>query len=784
MPVPGMDATLREPDRDPADLPRPTGNTVRLDSTGAVLERPISATGPRPTFTPPRGAPVPEQPAALPNQGYGQPAAQHYPGTAAPTVVGRIVDSAGRPLPDVNEHVEPPTQAVSQGWASETTVQPPVGHLDQRYDSQPTQLTGFPAQGAPGAAETMVRPAFGADQELTAQQAYQPAAPQTPHWGFQDFPTQGPIGTAGPHEAGPGGDGPTGPPPVAGGSRFDRRRAGLVAAGVVGGFTLLYGGALAYAGDDVAPGTSVRGVQIGGLPAAEAERLLTQRLGPKANQPVTVRVASRQFELEPERVGLAFDAPGTVRAAGQRSLNPVTLFASFFQDRPMDPAFRVDQEALEANIDLLAKEITRPPQHGSISFTAGARPVPAYPRQGLGIDMTEMNTALTRGYLGQGPVSVNLSEVKPKATRAEVDRAMREYARPAVAAPLSVQAEGRTATVPVRVFIQEVTLEADDRGKLVPKADPVKLYSRFGERLDSIQDKAKDATFRISGGRPVVVDSRIGREIQPPDLAKAVLDTLPRRGERVAVVELKETQPKLDSEKARTLGVKESLGSWTTHYTPAPYKNVNIHRAADLIRGTVVLPGEDFSLNKVVGERTAANGFVKGNIISNGRLTEDWGGGTSAVATTVFNAAFFSGVKIREFHPHSFYISIYPKGREATVAWGAKDLVWRNDLDHAVAVDTTYTNSSVTITFWGTKQHEIRADEGPMRNVKQPGERTDNSVSCANQAPQPGFDIEFYRVYTGGPRQGRRETFRAHYQPADKITCTRPPAASAPRKGR
>ena len=92
-------------------------------------------------------------------------------------------------------------------------------------------------------------------------------------------------------------------------------------------------------------------------------------------------------------------------------------------------------------------------------------------------------------------------------------------------------------------------------------------------------------------------------------------------------------------------------------------------RAAELVNGTLLKPGEEFSLNEVVGERTAENGFTKGFIISDGVFKEDLGGGVSQVATTTFNAMFFAGLEDVEHKPHSFYIDRYPVGREATVAW-------------------------------------------------------------------------------------------------------------------
>ncbi|MDN8688437.1 VanW family protein, partial [Staphylococcus aureus] len=86
------------------------------------------------------------------------------------------------------------------------------------------------------------------------------------------------------------------------------------------------------------------------------------------------------------------------------------------------------------------------------------------------------------------------------------------------------------------------------------------------------------------------------------------------------------------------------IGEFTTRYPHAPYRNTNQSEAARRINGTILRPGETFSFNKVVGERTEANGFVTGFVINGGVFREETGGGVSQVATTAYNAAFFAGL--------------------------------------------------------------------------------------------------------------------------------------------
>ncbi len=201
-----------------------------------------------------------------------------------------------------------------------------------------------------------------------------------------------------------------------------------------------------------------------------------------------------------------------------------------------------------------------------------------------------------------------------------------------------------------------------------------------------------DATVALVDGKPKVIPARPGVTYDIADVADVFLDLVAApAGQRTAEVEATVDQAELTTKDARALKIREEISSFTTYFPYAEYRNINIGRAAELINGTVLEPGEEFSLNGIVGERTAENGFVPGFIISNGIFKEDYGGGVSQIATTTFNAMFFAGLKDVEHKPHSFYIDRYPVGREATVAWGAVDLRFENDTPYGVLVDARVT---------------------------------------------------------------------------------------------
>src|SRR6185436_256925 len=97
-----------------------------------------------------------------------------------------------------------------------------------------------------------------------------------------------------------------------------------------------------------------------------------------------------------------------------------------------------------------------------------------------------------------------------------------------------------------------------------------------------------------------------------------------------------------------------------------------------------------FSLNTYTGPRGTAQGYVAANVISGGEISTAVGGGSSQFATTMFTAVFFAGLEDVYHKPHSFYISRYPAGREATVYYDSIDLKWRNDSDTGIYVDTQW----------------------------------------------------------------------------------------------
>jgi len=193
---------------------------------------------------------------------------------------------------------------------------------------------------------------------------------------------------------------------------------------------------------------------------------------------------------------------------------------------------------------------------------------------------------------------------------------------------------------------------------------------------------------------------------------------------------------------------------------------------ADIVNGALVLPGQTFSLNGYVGERDTARGFVSAPMIDQGSFVDAVGGGVSQFATTIFNAVFFAGLKDVQHTPHSYYISRYPAGRESTVSYPQPDFRFNNDSPYGVLIQTAYTGTSLTVTFWGTKRYEIESVSGPRyAPTVLTGVTYNPRPDCEASGGSTGFSINVTRIFLSGGREVKRETFHTRYLPEPHVIC-------------
>ena len=407
-----------------------------------------------------------------------------------------------------------------------------------------------------------------------------------------------------------------------------RRRIGRRVAIALGAATLGFGGlylaGLLSSGDDVPEGTRVSGVDIGGMSRSQARERLDGSLGGAWSEPLKVRVGDSTTTIDARAAGLSLDSEETVARAAQAGSDPFTVIGRLFTsgDREVEPVVRVNEAKARTALAKTAKAHHRKVRDGDVTFHGG-EPVAVKPVTGQSLDMDGALTALASVVPGQTaePVRLPVRTTEPRVGAAEVSRAMDEFAVPAMSATVTLTAGGRTIEISPVTLGKHLTMKPDKTERLAAALDGAGLLAdpALARPLAQATGKAVNAKLRLDRGRVAVAsDGKAGQEVTAKALENAVLPLLTRTGaDRTGPVTTEKVQPELTRDNVGRLGIKEKMSTFTVNFEPAAYRVTNIGRAAELINGSVVLPGKMWSLNRTVGERTEANGFVEGIIINN-----------------------------------------------------------------------------------------------------------------------------------------------------------------------
>ncbi|MFC6148069.1 MULTISPECIES: VanW family protein [Mumia] len=535
--------------------------------------------------------------------------------------------------------------------------------------------------------------------------------------------------------------------------------------------------------DRVPSGTEIGGVDVGMLSLDEARSTLGDALKEPAAEPVRIVRGKKTYELTPKEAGLAVDLDASIDQTGAASSvwNPLTMIDVLIGSEDFPVELDVDQKTLDSAVVSIAEDTDREVAEGRIDFPDG-RPEVTEPKAGRAVDQ-EATVAMVRDAypLEHTALELPVDSLEPSVTSDDLTAAVSEVAEPAVSGPVKIVVGKKSAELEPADYAAALSIQVTD-GKLEPVLDPKKLAEPLAEATSGIGTPAKDATIAIRNGAPTVVPGTPGVGVAAADVATAIVPVLAKSGdERVLTVEASKKQPDRTTDDLKKLAIVEKVSSFTTRFPYATYRNINQGRAAELVNGTILEPGETFSFNDTVGERTAANGFTAGFMISNGVFREDLGGGVSQVATTLYNAGFFAGLEDVNHKPHSFYIDRYPVGREATVAWPTLDLKFKNTTDHGIYIQawvnksTPSSQGSMNVTMWGTKKWDVTAGVSSKRNFRSPATRYDATDKCVPQSGVTGFDIDVYRTFKIDGKVVDRETITANYNAADNVKCQKPP---------
>ncbi len=494
---------------------------------------------------------------------------------------------------------------------------------------------------------------------------------------------------------------------------------------------------LAFAGSPsrLADGVRIAGIDVGGKTTRQAQRALETRANALAAVPVSFRVGSHVWKLEPRRLGVRVEwdaAVDAVRRQGE-GFGPLRGFRRLdmrFFGADVAPPTQVYDAALRYWLDRIERTVDSPHREASIVLH-GLTPQIVPSRSGHMLDRQAAAATIVRALasLRREPVGLPVRTDPPKVNAGDLKVAAAEV-RTALSAPVHLTLGGTRWNLRPARLARLLDLPANGRRDLRIEGDGASdWFTALSRRVDK---PAVDADWAISSsGTVLVIPDRPGYLLDVPNSASTVLRAalVTDPGLRSAKLTVERVDADRSTAEARAMEISGLVASYETFYGGEANRIHNVQLVSHLVDDQVIAPGAVFSFNQATGERTAAKGFKEAPVIINGELKTGLGGGVCQVSTTVFNAAYEAGLPILARTNHALYISHYPQGRDATVNYPDVDLKFVNDTGHWLLLRTWVGSSSLTVALYGTPAHRrvvsetrplVVAGRIPTKKVRDP----------------------------------------------------------------
>jgi len=249
--------------------------------------------------------------------------------------------------------------------------------------------------------------------------------------------------------------------------------------------------------------------------------------------------------------------------------------------------------------------------------------------------------------------------------------------------------------------------------------DKSKLKKIIETDCEPFNVSAQDATLRREDGRFIIEPGLTGVKIDVDGSVNAVYDYLETEWDgQDADVDLVVTAEEPRGTEEELSKVKDVLGTFTTDYSSSGgNRSGNVANGASLINGTLLYPGDSFSVYEAVSPFTEANGYYMAGSYLNGMVVESLGGGICQVSTTLYNAVLRSELEVTERHNHSMIVTYVDPSADAAISGTAKDFKFVNNLEHPIYIEGTTANKKITFTVYGVETRPANREVTYVSNV-------------------------------------------------------------------
>lgn len=567
----------------------------------------------------------------------------------------------------------------------------------------------------------------------------------------------------------------------------------LLAAGTLGFFALASSYQSEYQGK-IYPGLSIGTIDVGALSPEDAKTRVQQHLDALLTTGLMFRLDGKQTNLTSSQDPfIQYEVEQSVQRAfawgrdGSFLQNSLKRFNLRWSSVSLPVAFTVQQEAIKT---ALFKEL-RP----SLKLTEDAKLVAQFDeaskqvttsitpeKVGTTIDLDSVWPTLSQqaGRFAFEPIDLPTTHLEPTLTQGDIQPLLPRVSEVLKAGPLHLTAEKQDWYIKPSVFAKWMTAEKTDSG--------IRLAADRELLAKDVQPLVNGFLVPVTNGKLVLEPNGDGYKMKDfvapvegvafddASTTQAVNNYFATAPTSTAVeITLAKVTPVIEGDDAARLGIKEALGTGRSNFARSPAnRRHNIALGEQRVNGTLIAPGQEFSMLKTLGAVTGENGWLPELVIKGNKTTPEYGGGLCQIGTTAFRTAMESGLEITERQNHSYRVSYYePAGTDATIYEPAPDFKFRNNTDHWILITGNIKGDNVSFTIWGTSDGRKGMYTYPkIWNIVQPPptkliETLDlkpGQKKCTESA-HAGAEASIDYIVTSATGEKKVVTFHSKYRP-------------------
>ena len=516
--------------------------------------------------------------------------------------------------------------------------------------------------------------------------------------------------------------------------------AAVVAAVLIAGFAGFYIYSASVAGYEyIFPNVYVAGVNVGGMTKLQAIDAVNEEVNETyGSQTLTVELEDRTLSFTPEQTKVALDAESAIDEAWAYGRG-----GSVFKVASNYRSAKKTEHYIELQTNL--------------SFDT------AYIRQIIDEAAAEVASELTESAVTvdkeAGVISV---QVGTTGRSLDADRLY----------DVVIAAFESNDFTPIKFAYDQVSYDAVDLDTLYREMCVEKIDAHYDEQAHAIVEEQAGYGFDLEAAKQQIALADDGSVVKIP----------------FGTIEPEVTKAKLEEQMFGT-----ELSSYSSSHTAIPARTNNLDIACKAIDGTILNPGEVFSFNGIVGERTADKGYLAATVYVNGDSKPELGGGVCQVASTLYMCTLEANLEVVERAEHMYAVTYVPMGMDATIYWGSLDYKFKNSTAHPMKISANVSGGYVNIAFYGipdndytVKLHYETLSTTPFKTVDQDkneiaisgndvtmvdkeGKTHKGTLGACTVTAYTGYRVVAYRdVYDGDTLISTEKTYST-YNKRDKV---------------